>query len=177
MTVAADFDTGGRRLLVSHPSPDGSVVVADFPAGSALLARFVDDPDDVAGGRDLSVMVPDLLLIGLAASVSETAPAGELVVVGRVELVGPAPTVLFAHPAAQLCRQVSPGELVPLVERGIAVQVAAGVAAERQAEQRDDAAPASPLSAADGASGGDRESGPIESGPVRAAGAPGAGGS
>lgn len=121
-----------ERLLVSHPSPDGSVAVVRFPPGSALTVSFVDE----LVPRDISDLAADLLLIGLAATASgdplpDPDRADDTVVVGQVLVVGDPPEVLFVHPGAQLCRRVVVEDLVELVTTGVAMQVTAGVASAR----------------------------------------------
>jgi hypothetical protein len=135
------------RLLVSHPSPDGSVVICALAAHAGVFVDFVDED----GARDITSLVPDLLLVGLAARHQD--PAGsdadqELVTVGRVFTVGGDPELLFAAPAAQLAQPVSFAEARPYIEAGIAAQVTAGIQAEQDIRAEQDT-PAADTPAAD----------------------------
>jgi hypothetical protein len=127
------------RLLVSHPSPDGSVVVCALGEGVSVRAEFVDE----GGWRDVTELVPDLLLIGLdarhgdaaadadaGATSADAAGVEDLLYVGRVFCVGGEPELLFASPAAQVVHPVSFAEARPYIEAGIAAQITAGVAVE-----------------------------------------------
>ena len=125
------------RLLVSHPSPDGSVVICAVGPASVVRAEFVDE----AGWRDITALVPDLLLIGLAEarrSADADDPSGDpseeqaedLVRVGRVYVTGEDPELLFASPAGQVVQPVTFDEARPFIESAIAAQITAGVAAE-----------------------------------------------
>lgn len=116
------------RLLVSHPSPDGSVVICAVSPASVVRAEFVDEE----GWRDITDLVPDLLLIGLAEAghASSAGAQEDLVGVGRVYAVGGEPELLFASPAGQVVRPVTFVEALPFIEAAIAAQITAGVAAE-----------------------------------------------
>jgi hypothetical protein len=133
-----------ERLLVSHPSPDGAVVICAVAAYSAVVAEFIDED----GSRDITALVPDLLLLGLAAHHGnpddvDSVRGGDLVQVGRVLVVGEPPELLFAAPAAQLVSRISFDEALPYIEAGVAAQVTAGVRADQliEADQLSEADP------------------------------------
>lgn len=115
-------------MLVSHPSEDGSVVFAIFPPGVRLEVLFFDEE----APRDITRLAPDLLLLGLSAFAAASGTGAPEVQVGEVRVTGGSPSVFFLHPAAQLCRSVSDDELVAMVGAGVASQVTAGVAYERE---------------------------------------------
>lgn len=118
--------------LVSHPSPDGSVLLLSVPPDGRFTADFVDEE----GVRDITGMVPDLVLLGLAEFARRSALAaedavGDDVVVGRVVFEGEGvPVAVFAHPAAQVVQTVVLSELIALTELGAACQITAGVQEE-----------------------------------------------
>lgn len=149
---AAPATRKAPRLLVSRPSPDGSVIVCAAAADTCVLVQFADE----ATPRDITALLADLLLLGLQAGHSQTADANnDLVVVGHVRCVGPAPELLFASPAAQVVRPVTFAEALPHIEAGIAAQIDAGVRHEReQGPDRQDGAPS--RSTGDRGAGGDR---------------------
>lgn len=126
------------ELLVSQPNPQGHVVVARVPEGSVVLARFEGEAEP----RDVTGWLADLVLIGLSlnheAAVSGSLPPAEEVEVAVLEAEGDPVSFVYAHPSSGAAAEFDWVAAAPLVGKGIAFQITAGVAHEAE-EVPDDA--------------------------------------
>lgn len=128
------------RTLVSRLAPSGFLVLARVPDGAAVLATFVDDGQE----RDLTEHVADLLLSGaldrLEATQTGRPDPAETVEAVTVRYLEPAPAPgALREPASFSWAGTAPGvgagdfdpsEVLPLLVRGLTVEITAAVAHE-----------------------------------------------
>lgn len=126
------------RVIVSAVRPSGHLVIARLPEGAAFGARFPGED----GPRDVTGMVADLLLAGgldqREATESGRPEPVEQVVAAVVSYSQPplpgAPAVpasfTWVHLPSGEAGDFTPGEVLPLVSRGISVLITEGVATE-----------------------------------------------
>jgi hypothetical protein len=91
-------------LFVSHPDPDGHVVLVDLPSGSLVAAVFASEE----GRRvELTGQLADFVLLGMRCNarlqqgIDGTPAEDDQIEVAAIELRGAPPTFVYAHPASQ----------------------------------------------------------------------------
>lgn len=122
---------------VSQPVPGGHLVLFDAPAGTRVVASFVDQPDET---RDVTGWFADLVLLGLGArdeAAREGSPApAEEVTVAQVSLDGDddAVRVFYVHHPSGTATPVDVADALQACALGVARQITAGVAHDEAAD-------------------------------------------
>lgn len=129
-------------MFPSGPDPLGHVVVVELDVSTRLVASgFADGSPDV----DLTEQLPDLVLHGLRLShraQQGTDPAfdarGDQVDVADLQLTGPPPTFVYAHPGTRHAARFGWDEASEHVARAVADLITSGVAADAADDVPDD---------------------------------------